>query len=413
MLGQPIEQQRRRTYQVLKWVGLQHRLNALPEELSGGEQQRVAIARALVNEPHLVLADEPTGNLDPDLSLEIMNLFRDMNARGTTVLVATHDRELIKWVNRRVIPLEHGQHRWRAGAHAVNVVGYAFEEALTSLRRSGRSALVSIGTIAIAFATLGGFLLISVNVQGVLDQWLQAAEMSVYLHDTISEKDRLALEAFLKAQPAVAAVEYVSRERALERFRADFPELHEVTSGVGENPFPSALEVRLRTENGGDAAADDLSREVAAKPGVSDIRYDRRWLARLVGIVTTARLIAALVAGILMLGAAFTVAAVVRLSLYARRDELEIMQLVGAPFSFIRGPAIVEGLLLGGVGAAVALVGVGFLYSTLSQWVGSDLAGFAGIGQLRFLGITEFVMMLLGGVGVGAAAGTVASRAVR
>ena len=106
VLGQPIEQQRRRTYQVLKWVGLQHRLNALPEELSGGEQQRVAIARALVNEPHLVLADEPTGNLDPDLSLEIMNLFRDINARGTTVLVATHDRELIKWVGRRVIQLD-------------------------------------------------------------------------------------------------------------------------------------------------------------------------------------------------------------------------------------------------------------------------------------------------------------------
>ena len=108
VLGQPIEVQRSRTYQVLKWVGLQHRLNALPEELSGGEQQRVAIARALVNEPHIVLADEPTGNLDPDLSLEIMNLFRDMNARGTTVLVATHDRELIKWVGRRVISLDQG-----------------------------------------------------------------------------------------------------------------------------------------------------------------------------------------------------------------------------------------------------------------------------------------------------------------
>ncbi|MDP2055713.1 MAG: cell division ATP-binding protein FtsE [Acidobacteriota bacterium] len=109
VLGIPVDQQRRRTYQVLKWVGLQHRLNALPAELSGGEQQRVAVARALVNEPHLVLADEPTGNLDPDLSLEIMNLFRDINASGTTVVVATHDRELIKWVGRRVVQLEHGQ----------------------------------------------------------------------------------------------------------------------------------------------------------------------------------------------------------------------------------------------------------------------------------------------------------------
>jgi cell division transport system ATP-binding protein len=100
--------QQRKTFQVLKWVGLQHRMNALPEELSGGEQQRVAIARALINEPVLVLADEPTGNLDPDLALEIMNLFREINARGTTVLVATHDRELIRRVGRRTISLEHG-----------------------------------------------------------------------------------------------------------------------------------------------------------------------------------------------------------------------------------------------------------------------------------------------------------------
>jgi len=109
VLGLPVEQQRRRTYQVLKLVGLQHRLNAFPEELSGGEQQRVAIARALVNQPQLILADEPTGNLDPDLALEIMMLFRDINASGTTVLVATHDRQLIKAVGRRVVHLEHGR----------------------------------------------------------------------------------------------------------------------------------------------------------------------------------------------------------------------------------------------------------------------------------------------------------------
>jgi cell division transport system ATP-binding protein len=108
VLGVPPAVQQRKTFQMLKWVGLQHRMNAHPEELSGGEQQRIAIARALVNDPQLVLADEPTGNLDPDLSLEIMNMFREMNSRGTTVVVATHDRELIRRVGRRAITLEHG-----------------------------------------------------------------------------------------------------------------------------------------------------------------------------------------------------------------------------------------------------------------------------------------------------------------
>ena len=109
VLGMPAAQQQRRTFQVLKWVGLQHRMSAYPLELSGGEQQRVAIARAIVNDPVIIVADEPTGNLDPDLSLEIMNLFREVNARGTTVLVATHDRELIRRVGRRSVTLDHGQ----------------------------------------------------------------------------------------------------------------------------------------------------------------------------------------------------------------------------------------------------------------------------------------------------------------
>ena len=109
VIGISPAQQRRRAFQVLKWVGLQHRMNAYPSDLSGGEQQRIAIARALVNSPTMVLADEPTGNLDPDLSLEIMNLLREVNAGGTTVVVATHDRELIRLVGRRTVTLDQGK----------------------------------------------------------------------------------------------------------------------------------------------------------------------------------------------------------------------------------------------------------------------------------------------------------------
>ncbi|HEY5617209.1 MAG TPA: cell division ATP-binding protein FtsE [Vicinamibacterales bacterium] len=109
VLGLPQAQRRRKAFQVLKWVGLQHRMNAYPRDLSGGEQQRIAIARAVASDPTLLLADEPTGNLDPDLSLEVMNLLREINAGGTTVLVATHDRELIRLVGRRTITLDQGK----------------------------------------------------------------------------------------------------------------------------------------------------------------------------------------------------------------------------------------------------------------------------------------------------------------
>ena len=99
----------KKVYQMLKNVGLEHKLTKHPLELSGGEQQRVAIARALVMEPLVLLADEPTGNLDPEVTLEIMDLFKGANARGTTVLLATHDREMIQRFPRRQICLENGR----------------------------------------------------------------------------------------------------------------------------------------------------------------------------------------------------------------------------------------------------------------------------------------------------------------
>jgi cell division transport system ATP-binding protein len=111
VLGLPRAEQKRRAYQVLKRVGLHHQMNAYPDELSGGEQQRVAIARAIVNEPTLLLADEPTGNLDPVLSEEIMRLFAEINIRGTTVLVATHDFDLIRRMGKRVLSLDRGRLR--------------------------------------------------------------------------------------------------------------------------------------------------------------------------------------------------------------------------------------------------------------------------------------------------------------
>src|SRR5688500_10505346 len=109
VLGMPFKEQKRKAYGVLRMVNLHHRLNAYPLQLSGGGQQRVALARALINDPMVLIADEPTGNLDPDLAMEIMQIFSDANVRGSTVLLATHDRELIRRMGKRVVTLDRGR----------------------------------------------------------------------------------------------------------------------------------------------------------------------------------------------------------------------------------------------------------------------------------------------------------------
>lgn len=110
---QVIETPRRRikrsVLNVLDLVGLRHRADAYPNELSGGEQQRIAIARAIVNEPLLVVADEPTGNLDPETSWDIMEIFQEINASGTTIVMATHDKEIVDAMGKRVIAIENGE----------------------------------------------------------------------------------------------------------------------------------------------------------------------------------------------------------------------------------------------------------------------------------------------------------------
>ncbi len=100
---------KKKVWQVLKWVGLLQKKDSLPLHLSGGEQQRVAIARAIINNPILILADEPTGNLDPLLSFEIMKLFKAINARGTTVVIATHDKNTAQKISENIITLERGK----------------------------------------------------------------------------------------------------------------------------------------------------------------------------------------------------------------------------------------------------------------------------------------------------------------
>jgi cell division transport system permease protein len=153
-----------------------------------------------------------------------------------------------------------------------------------------------------------------------------------------------------------------------------------------------------------------LVERLAALPGVADVRYDREWLARVGSVLDTVRR-TGLVFGLLMaLAAAITVASVVRLGLQSRRDEIEIMQLVGSPLAFIRGPFVAEGILLGGIGAAVAVLVLWVGFSVAGVWWGSQLSAFLDGAAVQFLPFRLWTALALGGMLVGGVGGLAASR---
>ena len=109
VLGYDKKEIHKRVMDVLNLVGLKNKVRQFPDQLSGGEQQRVVIARAIVNNPKLLICDEPTGNLDPDTSMEIMKVLEEVNSLGTTIIMATHDRDIVDKMKKRVVILDHGR----------------------------------------------------------------------------------------------------------------------------------------------------------------------------------------------------------------------------------------------------------------------------------------------------------------
>lgn len=287
---------------------------------------------------------------------------------------------------------------------------YAVRQAWASLQRSRTASVFAVIAIGLAIIVLGALLLVTWNAQRLVAEWSASAEFSIYLQDNATSEQRGAIETLLDDSGATAAREFVSKAQALARFRRQFSELATLAEAVGDNPFPASLEVRVRPEAERDGRAASLVQRVSALPGVADVRYDREWLGRLAAAVRTIRAAGFAVAMLMALAAAVTVAAVVRLGLHARRDELEIMELVGAPVAYIRGPFIAEGFLQGGLGAAAALAVLGLIFISVRAWWAEDIAGLLAGAGLQFLPFRLCAYLLAGGMIVGSLGGFAASR---
>jgi cell division transport system permease protein len=289
----------------------------------------------------------------------------------------------------------------------MRALRYAFDEAVASLWRGRGSGAFSTATIALALVVLGAFLIVTSNLERLGTEWGSSADMSVYLNDAVTPAERTAIEGVLETGDIILARVYVSKADALARFRSTFADLASSMEGLGDNPLPASYEVRLRT--GADAAVDALVAKVRQLPGIADVRYDRQWLSRLVAAVGVIRGLGFALGILLALAAALTVANVVRLALHARRDEIDIMQLVGAPQMYIRGPFVMEGTLQGGLGAVVALAALGIGFLAVRARYLAPLAEMINLSSVRFLPWELCLWLVVGGMAVGCLGGALAA----
>jgi cell division transport system permease protein len=291
----------------------------------------------------------------------------------------------------------------------MRAIQYAIDEAVLSLRRGRQAGALSTATIALALFVLGAFLVVTANLERLATEWGSVAEMSVYLKDDVTQDERRVIEQELAPGDVIAAGEYISKTDALARFRQTFSDLTSTVETLGENPLPASYEVRLRSGTTVAESVDRLATRLRQTAGVADVRYDRQWLARLLSVVTIVRRVGLGLGALLTLAAALTVANVVRLALYARRDELEIMQLVGAPTAYIRGPFVMEGVLQGGIGALVALAALTVAFFVVRGRYLTPLASAISLSSVRFLPAEVCLLLVVGGMAVGCIGGIVAA----
>jgi cell division transport system permease protein len=296
----------------------------------------------------------------------------------------------------------------------MRALKYFVIEAAASLWRGRRSAILAILTIGAGLFVLGFFLIVNTNVRRLTERWGESAEFAVYLRDDITPPQLEVVQSLIDTSGLSAGRQYVSKQQAAERFGRDFPDLGATAGRLTRNPFPASVDVRLRPEvRTAEEAVDTLAKTLSSQPGVTDVRYDRRWLTRLNSVITFVRSIGLIIVALLALASALTVANVVRLAAHARRDEIEIMQLVGAPLAYVRGPLVLEGVMQGGAGAIVAIVALGVLFAAARARYGAAVAEAVGLGAITFLPVELWIILLLGGMLLGSVGGLIVARGVR
>ena len=396
----PYRKIKRRVMSVLDLVGLRKRANSYPTELSGGEQQRVAIARAIVNDPLLVIADEPTGNLDPETSWDIMRIFSEINESGTTIVMATHDKEIVDNMEKRVIAIEKGS------IVRDDTKEYFIRETYKSIKRNGLMSLASVSTVALSLLVLGMFLLIFINTNNLAQYLESQVQITVYMEDSVEAPGLSDMKQTLENLPGVLSVTEVSKQEALSRFKERLGQQEKLLHSLGtDNPFPNSFEVQVDRPD----RINELAPQIHEMEGVETAKFGQEIVEHIFQMTKILRIGGVVLVILLALATLFIIANTIRLTVFARRKEVNIMKYVGATDWFIRWPFILEGMTLGFFGALIANFVINGTYAALLSRIYATLAFLPMVPAYPMLTYVD-ISIILAGTAIGAAGSYISLR---
>ena len=348
VIGEGRRNIKKRVMEVLDLVGLKHKVRSFPNELSGGEQQRIAIARAIVNNPKVLIADEPTGNLDPDNSWEIMNLLERINLQGTTVLMA-----------------------------------HLFES-LKSLKRNGWMTVAAVSSVMITLTLVAIFASVIFNTAKLATDIENNVRVMVYIRkdvadnsetiekegQTVTNNDYHKVYNALKGMSTVKSVTFSSKEEQYEKLTETMGDNWKIFEGDA-NPLYDAYIVDTNTPSDVKTVAEEAKKI----EGVSEVQDGGANTERLFKLASFIRVWGLVIAGLLIFIAVFLISNTIRITIISRSREIQIMRLVGAKNGYIRGPFLLEGAFIGLLGATLPSVLVFVVYQMVYQSVNKSLVG--------------------------------------
>jgi len=235
---------------------------------------------------------------------------------------------------------------------------YFLTDAWDEFKHSPGANLLAAATLAAVLLLAASLLLVLRNAERQVQRIRGEARVDVYLRDDATPEQVEAIRETAGSRPGVVRVAFVGKAEALTRFREAFGDLAALAGELQTNPLPASFEVYLAPGPGTVSEARGVADALGSRPGVEEVRYDREWLDRLVGGLAAAELAGAALAIVVFGAVAFVMAAVLRLAVLARQDEIEIMRLVGATPALVRGPFLVAGLVQGLIAAWAALLAV-------------------------------------------------------